>query len=94
MQDVGKALIGFFFLLWKSVESTLFRNVQREVIHTSGCLNGFLIRVPTSTGRAGAGRCGAGVYEGPRPPVARVGSGKEQRAEGNWMLLQDTKEKE
>lgn len=32
---------------------------------------------------------------GPRgAPVARVGSGKEQRAKGNWGLLQDTKAKE
>lgn len=36
----------------------------------------------------------AEVQEGLWPPVARDGTGNEQRARGNWMLLQGTIEKE
>lgn len=36
---LAKALFGFWVFL--PVESTLFRNVQREVIHRSGCPGGF-----------------------------------------------------
>lgn len=67
----------------------LFRNVQHEVIHTSGWVSD-----KSPNHHRGGGGAGRGFTRARRPPVARVGSGKEQRAEGNWMLLQDTKEKE
>lgn len=75
IQDVGKALFEFF-LPWKSVESMLFRNVQREVIHTSGCLSGFLIRAPTSTGAGqGGGLRGPAAAGGPCRLWERAASG-------------------